>query len=133
MTMSNATTSNARSRTITLTDRPPVTIHEAEWPVVAAARRHDGEIEYDAIRRWGLRVRQHEDGRALVYATYSTSVRGAHNYRGGELLESISDVPAGIRRVGERAAEHASDGVSTRRVWLALIDECIADLPSEEL
>jgi len=112
-----------KRRTITLTDRPPVTILEADWPVIASARDHDGQIECQANRRWGITVRQHEDGRFIVYATYSSQYQGEHGYRGGELVAPPGDdLPAVIRRVGERGEFSAH-----------IIDECIADLPAEQL
>lgn len=112
-----------KRRTITLTDRPPVTIIEDDWPTIASASEHDGQIECQANRRWGLHVRQHEDGRSIVYAVYSTQYQGESGYRGGEMLPTVNDsIPEAIRRVGERGEFSAH-----------IIDECIADLPAEQL
>ena len=122
-------------RTITLTGRPPVTIDEDKWPVIASARDsdHDGQHECQANRTWtwGLRVRQHEDGRAIVYAVYdaTSQFRGeqVESAKHGVLLladcamadicQSIEDVAS--RMPGER--------------WDELAAECIADLPAEIL
>mgnify|MGYP001576581350 CR=1 FL=1 len=60
--MSDTTTT--KTRTITLTDRPPVTIREDAWPVRAAAKWWDGAYESQANRTASVRVREHEDGRA---------------------------------------------------------------------
>ncbi len=50
-------------RVITLTNRRPVLIREAEWPVLAEVSE-----ELDGVRT-GLKVRQHVDGRVIVYGT----------------------------------------------------------------
>lgn len=132
------TQTEPKKRIITLTDRPPVRIIEADWPVIASAtyRAHDGQIECQANRRWdgAIRVRQHADGRAIIYATasYDSQWQGERGYslRGGEILQAGSDLAAAISRV------HASledAGVDTGRGWDALAAECIADLPAEDL
>src|SRR3990167_4789518 len=80
--------------TITLTDRPPVTVTTAHWPIVAAASDswHDNQYESQANRRtkWRLVVRQHADGPAVVYAVYEhdTQFQGERGVdrRGGALL-----------------------------------------------
>jgi len=160
-------TDKDKTRTITLSDRAPVTIREADWPTIASAAWGDGEVPSQHNRAAALRVRQHRDGRALVYAVYRSAWQREDDYRGGELIEapgagaSVCDrgadidaglspgvqtmehggcggrwiveqphdaLPAAIRRVGERAAEYvASDR------WHRLIEECIADLPAEDL
>jgi len=131
-----------KHRTITLTDRRPVQIDEQEWPVIARAdgssfgdgdpsryeqARHRGEIdEYIMI------VRQHADGRALVYAVVSAAISawsqpaGGVDYRGGELLEPGEDLVEAIRRVGQAAA---TESVMPTH----MIRECIADLPAETI
>ena len=68
-----STTSSPKTLTITLTDRPPVKIIDADWPVIAHGSydRHDGQVESEANRIWSLsiRVRRHADGRLIVYGT----------------------------------------------------------------
>ena len=126
--------------TVTLTGRRPVKIEKNDWPVLAAAtdKEIDNQYEFQAnsISKWALRVRQHDDGRAIVYAVYSYSsvFQGERNYsvRGGEMVGADSDLPAMIRRVGEWAAAQEHSGDDAAR-WAALIRECIADLPAEEL
>ena len=130
---------NTKTRTITLTDRPPVRIVEDEWPIIASSgddsyigsdygRRQQalGQGECDEYR---LTVRQHQDGRALVYGVLSAADRawgapaGGESWRGGELLlTSDDDIAMAIRRVG--AAGNMPDTV---------IRACIADLPAEKL
>lgn len=125
-----------KMRTITLTDRPPVTIREDDWPIVASAshKSWDTTYEWQANRTWRgwLKVRQHEDGRALVYGRddYDTDFRDAdgHCYHGGELLAKGADVAAAIRRVAKGlVARGASDAM------LQIAHECIGNLPAEAL
>lgn len=131
----------ADTLTITLTRRPPVTILKEDWPVLASAHYHDydGEHEFQANQHWKgrLSVRQHEDGRAVVYAVceHSTNWASGRGYqqRAGDLLPAGSTLDAiieAIRAVHARITvvdeDHAQD-------WALLADECIADLPAETL
>lgn len=131
------------TRTITLTDRPPVKINEDKWPVIASAQdsEHDGKVECQANRKssWWIKVRQHEDGRALVYAgySYSTNWQGTsgHAHKHGALLPAaatMQDIVSAINAVATDmgAGEHDGDDASR---WPRLADECIADLPPETI
>ncbi|MHB8388057.1 MAG: hypothetical protein ACYDBH_00585 [Acidobacteriaceae bacterium] len=71
-----------------------------------------------------LRVRQHADGRAIIYAVLdaATPWTGSESRRGGELLGAGNDIPAAIRRVGDDCSIPDS-----------IIRECVADLPAEEI
>jgi len=111
-------------RTITLTHRAPVSISDATWPLIAEGRyaRDDlPELEYDTHT---VRVRQHADGRAIVYAILvgATSWTGTEDARTGELLAPGADIVGCIRRVGSDC------GLNEQA-----ISACIADLPAEEL
>ena len=119
--------------TITLTGRAPVTVNKGQWPIIASAKWHDGgEFEHRANRHRSLVVRQHDDGRTIVYGVYSTNWQGELDARGGELLtvngadaDNIGDaaqVIAAIYRV--------ADYLQFDRHFA---DRCIADLPAEEL
>lgn len=119
-------TTEAKIRTITLTGRAPVRVREDLWPVIASSRRHDGQVECQANHVWHLTVRQHADGRAIVYGSETGGgggvFRGYEEARAGELLDGDADIAAAIRRVGECA-----------RCSESMIDECIADLPAVDL
>jgi len=129
-------------RTITLSDRAPVTITEEDWPTIADASDDwfDNEHKVQANRTsdWLIRVRQHKDGRAIVYATYkfdsNYQKETSRQVRHGQLLDAGADIVAAIRTVTERMedmdAEHHGDD-DTR--WAQLADDCIADLPAEEM
>jgi hypothetical protein len=139
--------------TITLTGRPPVKITKDEWPVIASAedKEYDNQYEFRANRRasWKLIVRQHNDGRTIVYGIYSYSSQyqgeGGSDIRGGELItvldadaESVGDaepIIAAIKRVGEDMEGRVpEDGGSWSKGYFPrLIHECIADLPAVEL
>lgn len=63
-----------KPRTITLTDRRPVTIDEDEWPfVVQLERAYPAEdkpaCKPRSARLCKLKLRQHADGRVIVYGT----------------------------------------------------------------
>lgn len=49
--MDTTNTKPAKTRIITLTDRPPVKIVDAEWPIIASAGGHDGAVECQANLR----------------------------------------------------------------------------------
>ena len=131
------------TRTITLTGRPPVTIAEAKWPTIASASDKEFDNQYESqaneISKWGVFVRQHDDGRALVYATYSYSSnwRGARCYsaKDGVLLSadsSTDDIVKAIYAVCSDIASRECYGDDAKR-WDTLAAECIADMPAEEL
>ena len=108
--------------TIRLTDRAPVCVRKDLWPLIASAKDWDNQYECQANRTWHLRVRQHADGRTLVYAVYDTAFQHERSLAAGELLAAGEDVAAAVRRVGEEIGAHA-----------AVIAECIGDLPAEDL
>jgi len=111
-----------KPRTISLTDRAPVRIDEDLWPVVAQSRDWDNQHECQANRTWRCMVRQHADGRSIVYGVYTTQFQGEADSHAGYLLGAGEDVPAAIRRVGEEIGAAES-----------VIRACIADLPAEVL
>jgi hypothetical protein len=122
-----------KKRTITLTGRPPVSIVEAAWPVIAHAKGDscDDASRYqqmecqDELDRYYLTARQHNDGRTLVYGVLITrgfTASPQPDYRGGVLLPEGMDVASALANVGSECGLPAS-----------LIREAIADLPAEEL
>ena len=119
-----------KTRTITLSNRAPVSIHEDKWPEIAigdcrpGAMRNGTPVPHYETDRYTIRVRQHADGRAIVYGVVdaSTPWNGTKDWKGGELLTAGDDIPAAIRRVC--AAGQMPSGVA---------DECTAALPAEEI
>ena len=134
------TTQTSKTRTITLTGRNPVKIQDRDWPILASATddshtgsdygRHQQALSQGECDRYGLYVRQHADGRALVYGILDAAVSawgapaGGEDYRGGVLLASatLDQIAAAIREVGQEC------GLPD-----ALIRECVANLPAEEI
>jgi hypothetical protein len=108
--------------TIALTNRPPVGIVKEDWPVIASVHDYDNQYEFQANRHWYLTVRQHEDGRTVVYGKYSTQFPNEHDRRAGELVEANGNIAAAILNVAE-----------TLEFENRLAQECIADLPAENL
>ena len=105
--------------TIMLTDRQPVRITKDDWPIIASARDWDNEHEFQANRKWKLFVRQHEDGRCIVYGIYDTQWQRESDRRHGVLIDSIDDAPSSIKSVAESIGADET-----------LADNCIADLPA---
>lgn len=130
-------------RTITLSNRPPVKIDESNWPIIAEAKdfAHDGQVECQATRTWSwwLNVRQHSDGRAIVYAGYSyfTAWQGEQSlkYRHGDYLVQTDkrhiNVCEAIVAVAARMADGQHDDDAAH--WDRLAQECMADLPAEDI
>jgi len=108
--------------TITLTGRRPVQIAKSEWPMIASNHEYDGEHECQANRHERINVRQHADGRTLVYGVYSTAWANESDRRRGELLDFGEDIPTAIHRVAE-----------SMEFEPAFAECVIADLPAEEL
>jgi hypothetical protein len=130
----------SKQRTITLTGRRPVTIDEDDWPLIARASgddyggldraRHQQASDQGELDEYSLRVRQHADGRAIVYGTYTEGWHTSHD--GLTHAGEIVDNPPGdysARRI-EDALERVGD---TLGVPPQLIADAIADLPAEKL
>lgn len=130
-------------RTITLTGRPPVRIDEDNWPVIASAADKDWDNQYESQAnrtwKWWVTVRQHADGRAIVYAgyAYTTQYQNGRDYsaRNGQLLPARAGAVAicdAIREVCEEIVSAEADDDHTAR-WQTLAAECIADMPAEAI
>jgi len=126
-----------KTRTITLTDRRPVRVTDSTWPAVAVGEESRDDADQPGNqpnREWTnwVRIRQHADGRALVYALseYTTRFQGAsgYTYRGGELLDAGADLPAAVRRVADSLLARGGDDAIRQAAHL-----CIADLEPEDL
>lgn len=117
--------------TVPMSERRPLKISKADWKLIADVDRHDGQIEYQANHKWAIRVRQHADGRRVVYGWLREGNGGSHaGWRGAEggfLIPAIDGKPddeetiRAIRRVGGIIDDDA------------MAAECIRDLPAEEI
>lgn len=131
------------TRTITMTGKPPVRINEDNWPLIASFSDKEWDNQYECqanqISKWFVGVRQHEDGRSIVYATYSFSTNwaGRRDYSAGRgvILDATStdeDVCQAITEVCADIAECEHHGSDAER-WNTLRDACITDMPAVEL
>lgn len=128
--------------TITLTGRPPVRILKADWPLIASATddRYDSEHQCQANREaaWALRVRQHADGRAIVYAVYHYTSRWAgepeYHVRAGHLLAPGADIPAAILALTDELETRMPDDAEWGHGYFQRLGhECVAALPAVEI
>lgn len=131
------TTTKKKMIAITMSERAPLKLDPELWPLIASADTHDGAVECQANREWAIKVREHEDGRRVVYGWVCRGNGGMPiGYRGasgGFLLDapSASD-PAARER-------HEADTIRAIRRVAGIIgddqlgDECISDLPAVEL
>lgn len=143
-------TTTPKMRTITLTDRPPVKIREDEWLVLAGGEADDDDSNQPGNkpnRKWKrqIRVRQHGDGRVIVYGVYDYDTQfqgeaGAAARRGVLLNGSptMDGIITAIRRIGDdlREAETEADIDDRHRTpsrWRDVVQACIACLPAQEL
>jgi hypothetical protein len=127
-------TRTVQTRTITLTSRPPVKIQDDQWPLIAHAYWHDGVVECQANRKGWLKVRQHADGRIIVYGGYDSNWPKEPNLRGGEILIPPGDgplTPDDGRVVDDRVLAAAIHRVAASVRCAEIAEHCIADLPAE--
>jgi hypothetical protein len=117
----NAEPKQEQYATITLTDHAPVRVKSSVWPIVARATKERDHNNQELFVRHYLRVRQHNDGRAIVYGWMDDSHQGAEGAVAGEMVPKDGDIPAAIRHVAEHC--HCEN----------LIDRCVADLPAVAL
>ena len=119
--------SDIKTRTITLTDRPPVTIREDQWPWIAEAKWWAGGYEFQANRTATIRIREHADGRRLVYGVTTSQWEGERGLRVGRLIDGRDGTPDTAETI--RAIHEVADAIGHP----ALAAECIADLPAETI
>jgi hypothetical protein len=90
-----------KTLTITLTGRNPVQIDKEKWPILAHVNgdsggdygHHQQALRLGECDRYRLTVRQHADGRSIVYGVLDAAIAewgagaGGESVRGGELLD----------------------------------------------
>ena len=132
----------SKTRTITLTDRAPIKIREDDWPQIAVSTYsdHDNQYEFQANRTWkcAIRVRQHEDGRAVVYGVYDydTAHQNENGFaaKAGVLVEAGADLARAIREVADTLTDAATEAGHEFGAHIsAAAREAIADLPAVEI
>lgn len=123
------TTTEKKKIVVTMSERSPLKLDPELWPLIADVSRHDGQVECQANREWAIKVREHEDGRRVVYGWVRRGNGGMPiDYRGasgGYLVGAGDDVDSETIRAIRRVA-----GIID---YDQLGADCIADLPAEEL
>ena len=114
--------------TIPLRNRYPVSIEADDWPLIASASKNDifgmdGKTE----TRWRIQVRQHKDGRAIIYAS------DAFGISIGYYVNTKSDGSAIVAYINQIATGMNEAKEGSRELWTILAAKCIASLPPEEL
>lgn len=117
---------------MSLSDRRPVRIDPKDWPTIASAHDwHGGAYDFQANQVWTIKVRQHADGRRLVYGFTEagpggmpTSFRGAS---AGYLVAPTDGVPDDDETV--RSVRRVAGVIHNAE----LADACIADMPAETI
>lgn len=131
------------TKKIELTNANPVNIDPAAWPVIARAADHDGKVESQANNEWRIIVREHRDGRRLVYGMHDAGNGGQYAgfrpTRAGHLVAHVSREEArqpedGGPIVGTHpdleATVEAIRDVASAIGRADLGAECIGDLPA---
>jgi hypothetical protein len=143
------TTTNNKIK-VTLSDASPVSIDPEQWPVVASASRHDdGKVKSQANTEWRIIVREHDDGRRLVYGSVRAGQGGQYvgwrDTEAGYLVSVDAQIgghgsPEDMRRGhAARDAKREEETIrAIRRVAGAIGEdqlgaECIGDLPAREI
>jgi hypothetical protein len=122
------------TKKIVLSERSPVSIDTDNWPVLAESSDHDGQFECQANTKWFVIVRQHEDGRRIVYCGKYAGNGGQYavfrEIRGGWLIAARGSG-------NEREVEEETVRAIRRCAGLIERDdlgaECIGDLPAQEI
>jgi hypothetical protein len=118
---------------ITMSERRPLSIVKADWPRVAHGEAHSGQYDFQAFDGARISVRQHADGRTIVYGFAGDWEGGGRpereNREAGYLLAADDDVVRAIHRV---AGVLAGTGCVGEMAHTAA-RRCIADLPDEEV
>lgn len=117
---------------IEMTDRRPVQIIKSEWPVIAQGSgdsfggndgaRHQQALLQGELDEYRITVRQHADGRSIVYGGLSAGWSGNQSWTAGYLLNPGADITQYIYKVA---------GVCS--IPHVIAHECITNLPAENL
>jgi len=121
--------------TITMSERRPLTIREADWPRIAYGECFAGQYDFQSFDGAYIRVLRHADGRAIVYG-YAGDWDGGgrperENRRAGFLIEAGASGDAIIRAI-RRVAGILEETSCVGEMAHAAARRCIADLPAED-
>lgn len=134
-----------KTRIITLTDQPPVSIKESEWPIISNGlyfKATNDQPHLALTEKVDIRVRRHDDGRTLVYGIYryehpyfTKESENDVNIRAGYLLKDGEDVVEAINSVGIALTDlWLEEGYKERKAKIfTAVRECIENLPTTEI
>lgn len=138
MTTAAATTNTKKRVTIALSEERPVRIDPEEWPVISTADWYSGQYDCQSFDAVWIKVRQHDDGRMLVYG-YAGDGRGGgrpgrRTVTAGYQVSADAEETAIVRAVRRVAgvlatAEHCAGDEECDR----MAGEVIAGLPAQEM
>lgn len=118
-------TTESKMITITMSETAPIKLDPKVWSLVAEANWFDGQHDFQANTVRAIKVREHADGRRVVYGWERSGPGGQYaDFRpsyAGWLLAPGDDVVRAIRRVAGVIGDEK------------LGAECIADLPAAEV
>jgi len=139
---------------ISLRDRNPVTIVAKEWPEIASVRHWNTPHESQANRVTEISVREHADGRRLVYGKHVEGRGGMHigeqQRHTGYLLVPVQRSAMRERSDGLMSSSYPDDDATVRAIhdvakelsvsrWASVTQaedlamECIGQLPAEAI
>ena len=116
----------------------PILIDSLQWPIVAKGARSacDNQYEFQAFRRWkaSITVRQHTDGRAIVYGHYEFSTQYPMeedcDLRDGVHCSAGADIPLVIRQVAQALETDAAASEQEHGDIIAkAMRDCLANMP----
>ena len=119
--------------TIALSDRRPITIVADEWPQVAYGEDYSGQRDVQAFDGAQIQVRQHKDGRAIVYGYAGDWDGGARPERRNVTAGFLCAWPAGLVRAVRRVQGILAGCAHAGAYAEGAAERCIADLPAEEI
>ncbi len=140
-------TTTTKKIEIALSERAPIRIVEEDWPVIAESVRWNGEHRFQSFDENWIRVREHDDGRRIVYGFNGDgqggSRLGRREVQAGFLVGPREPRDAGMRDpgMGKPLGRHPDDDETIRAIRRVagvigdslMADEVIAELPPEEL
>lgn len=139
--MTTTETTEKKTITITMSERRPLKIDPAAWPIIAEAEWADSPYESQATRQRWIRVREHADGRRLVTGGRTSQWQGSRDQHAGYLIDPVRGDDMREVSDGKMTAARPDDDETIRAIRRVggvidddqLAAECIAALPAEEV
>ena len=120
-----------KSVVIHLSGCGPIRVRPAEWPVIAHVSERGDVAEGQADHVWWVRVRQHSDGRFLVYGGKQIGLGGMWPDEVDLLWPDEEEVYSGLLLQAEECIVTAVEQVAEDIGNPELADRCVRELPSD--